>query len=382
MDIIEEKYQKLIRHVKRMTLRKMMLLYVAVGLAAAFSGTFFIVRLTGIWKEMVESLEMPHRIEELESYLFIGEGMAIVLFVGFTLFLVCWLFYKNQMEAGLKNINQEISFLNKGDLSYDCEMNGDNEIALLCRSMNDMRKQLLANKKQTWELMEQQRLVNAAFAHDIRNPLTVMKGHIQMIRKFYPSGKLTEEKLMEGLETVSSQIERIEHFSQTMKNMSHMEEWRPDFRQISVNTLTAHLEHNLMGMAEGTDKQCLIKMGELQRNTFSCDLNMVQEVTDNLMTNALRYADTFVAVTVETTDEKLMIYVQDDGAGFSEKNLEKAGRPYFTTEKDHLGMGLAICKLLCKKHGGDLELINSIQKGGIVCAIFKFPEKVDKLLGI
>lgn len=195
--------------------------------------------------------------------------------------------------------------MNKGDLSYDCEMNGDNEIALLCRSMNDMRKQLLANKKQTWEMMEQQRLVNAAFAHDIRNPLTVMKGHIRMIRKFYPSGKLTEEKLM--------------------------------------------------GMAEGTD---------------------------NLMTNELRYADTFVTVTVETTDEKLMIYVQDDWAGFSEKNLEKAGRPYFTTEKDHLGMGLAICRLLCKKHGGDLELINSIQKGGIVCAIFKFSEKVDKLLGI
>ena len=97
---------------------------------------------------------------------------------------------------------------------------------------------------------------------------------------------------------------------------------------------------------------------------------------------ALRYADTFVTVTVETTDEKLMIYVQDDGAGFSEKNLEKTGRPYFTTEKDHLGMGLAICRLLCKKHGGDLELINSIQKGGIVCAIFKFSEKVDKLLGI
>lgn len=43
-----------------MTLRKMMLLYVAAGLAAAFSGTFFIVRFTGIWKEMIESLEMPH----------------------------------------------------------------------------------------------------------------------------------------------------------------------------------------------------------------------------------------------------------------------------------------------------------------------------------
>lgn len=66
---------------------------------------------------------------------------------------------------------------------------------------------------------------------------------------------------------------------------------------------------------------------------------------------------------------------QDDGPGFSADSLEKGTRPYFSTEEDHMGMGLSICRMLCKKHRGDLELTNSINKGGIACAFFYFSKK-------
>lgn len=72
--------------------------------------------------------------------------------------------------------------------------------------------------------MEDQRTINAAFAHDIWTSLTIMKGYIQMMEKFYPTGHMSQEKAIAYIETISRHIERVEQFAQTMKDMNRMEE--------------------------------------------------------------------------------------------------------------------------------------------------------------
>ena len=102
------------------------------------------------------------------------------------------------------------------------------------------------------------------------------------------------------------------------------------------------------------------------------------EVAENLLSNALRYADKKIEVLLEAEREEgpLRLYVKDDGRGFSKEELTKAVSPYYRekTEDDgqdssHFGIGLSISALL-KKHGGELELANSIHGGAIVCAVF------------
>ena len=62
----------------------------------------------------------------------------------------------------------------------------------------------------------------------------------------------------------------------------------------------------------------------------------------------------------------LIFTVEDDGKGFSEKDLEKATTVFYSSDKEgqHFGIGLSICRILCEKHGGLLDVSNN-KKGRV-----------------
>lgn len=355
---------------QKVNLKRAMMCYVAVGLIGSFCGGFFVIRFISIWKEMVIALAEYRNASHMLVFLTVIEILCLLGIFLACVLGVCHLFYQDRLETGLGKMKKEIQYLKQEDISYDCSYEGTDEIALACQGLNEMRLQLISHKKKIWELMEQQRLVNAAFAHDIRTPLTVMKGYLQTLERFYPKGKISEEKLMEQLHILSEQVGRMEEFAETMKQLNHVEEWIPSYQKVEVKELKKQIQDNMNGMLEGKEIQGKIQVYAELKEKIICDPSMILEVTDNLLGNALRYTTTQIIVTMEVSGQKLLIYVQDDGKGFSKDSLEKGSRPWFSTEKGHMGMGLSICKLLCKKHGGDLELTNSIGHGGIACGIF------------
>ena len=87
--------------------------------------------------------------------------------------------------------------------------------------------------------------------------------------------------------------------------------------------------------------------------------------------NALRFARQHVSVTLSVTERCLVLEVTDDGGGFPEKLLKNQIRPFQKGVEDasHFGMGLYICKLLCEKHGGTVEIENIPRGGACVRAI-------------
>lgn len=94
---------------------------------------------------------------------------------------------------------------------------------------------------------------------------------------------------------------------------------------------------------------------------------------ENLFCNALRYADSQITVDISGRDGFLFLTVTDDGPGYPASVLQK-GPAFFlrddTSGNGHLGVGLAICRLLCEKHGGSLTLEN-LQPGAKATAVFK-----------
>ena len=105
------------------------------------------------------------------------------------------------------------------------------------------------------------------------------------------------------------------------------------------------------------------------RNNISYEkaIERLEEIVDNFISNAIRYAHSKILVSIVEDNNKLYVYVQDDGEGYRSEALEKATRPYYTGDESHMGLGLSICKLLAKKHGGNIELSNGIEGGAIAC---------------
>lgn len=387
MDRIEKIAQKL--HWNQMTLKKTLAVYILIALAVAvFFGGVFIVFFEN-WKEIVLQVNHQpdawtilyeangHKVSERYSSEKVARQIEILSFLeiaavflcgGVAVICVSHQYYKRKLEEPLKILKREMEFIGRDDLSFDCSYISNDEMGEVCNTLNRMRKQLIKNQENLWHLMEAQRNLNAAFAHDIRTPLTVMRGYTQMMLKFYPEGKISEEKMIETLQMLERQTGRIEQFSLTMKEIHNMEEWKVDRQPCSVKELAQQIRDNLKGMPlEGIKVEFSCEIDEMQ---IICDKNLIQEVADNILANALRYAKEKITISMVKDEEGLFLYVKDDGKGFSKEEIMKAARPYFSTAEDHFGLGLTICQTLCKKHGGDLELMNSLEGGAIVSAYF------------
>lgn len=77
----------------------------------------------------------------------------------------------------------------------------------------------------------------------------------------------------------------------------------------------------------------------------------------------------------DAASSELILAVRDDGPGFAKEQMRKALRPYYKEYEDdakdeHFGIGLHICRQLCRKHGGTLDIANSVEGGAIATASF------------
>ncbi|MGN1234883.1 MAG: sensor histidine kinase, partial [Christensenellaceae bacterium] len=91
------------------------------------------------------------------------------------------------------------------------------------------------------------------------------------------------------------------------------------------------------------------------------DTEIISRCSENVFTNALRYAKESVTVRVALEGDMLFVSVEDDGAGFSQAALAGATNPFFKESSggEHLGLGLNICHLLTQSHGGSVRLENT-----------------------
>jgi K+-sensing histidine kinase KdpD len=110
------------------------------------------------------------------------------------------------------------------------------------------------------------------------------------------------------------------------------------------------------------------------------DADLVMQVFENIVANGARYASSQVKVDYLVRSGIFSITVSDDGPGFSDEGLRRAVLPFYRGEtfeaSEHQGLGLYICKVLCEKHQGGLQIANGWRGGGEVTASFVC--RVDK----
>lgn len=306
------------------------------------------------------------------------QTFAIIPYSIVSMVLTTTLFYKNKIQDPITILMEEATYISRGDLGLSCNYESGDELGKVCDAFEKMRLHLTRNNENMWSLMEGQRLLNATFAHDIRSPLTVLQGYTEMLMKYYPQGKISEEKLLETLSLMESQILQLRKFSDTMKGLQDIEslEIRPKENEYGV--LLKQLEENMEVIGQQHNIDIVVNDNIGGRNNTLVkgyyDMLVVVEVVNNLLSNAYSFAKSIIEITIEVEGDYLHIYVSDDGNGFSKQELYTACNPYYSSRKQtngHWGIGLTICKLLCEKHGGKITISNSIRQGAIVCASFR-----------
>ena len=169
-------------------------------------------------------------------------------------------------------------------------------------------------------------------------------------------------------------ISRMESYVSSMSNLRRMEDTQPEYKLIDLQTVASSLYDSAKIVCAKNGKKLFLQ-NDIPVSQLSLDGSFVSQVCNNLISNAVRYAQTAVTISFALRDNGLLLSVSDDGKGFDKSGLQKATSPYYTEESnhsEHFGLGLYICKLLCEHHNGYLKIEN-ITTGAKVSAYFKSP---------
>ncbi len=282
------------------------------------------------------------------------------------------LFYHNKLRRPIHILNDAAHRIAYNDLDFSIEYETKNELGRLCDSFESMRSALLENNRELWRQMEERKRLNAAFSHDLRTPLTVLKGYNDMLLKYLPMDRYPKDKVLDTARTMSSHITRLERYVSAMNQLQKLEDIAVERRYMEAKQLFADIQ---------SCAQILCRDQKLQFEASSTDDmvyvddEVVSQVCENLMSNALRYAHSCIHMALHATPGSLQVIVSDDGPGFSPAALINGSAPFFRSDRsspeEHFGIGLNICKILCEKHSGALLLENSPQGGARVTACFR-----------
>ena len=209
----------------------------------------------------------------------------------------------------------------------------------------------------------------AGIAHEIRNPLTIIRGFVQLLcPQLEDLGKGDYAKVV--LTEIDHVNEIIHEFLSTAKPME------PIKQKISVTTLLNEVV--LLCQSEALLKGCELSI-QTQNSlpTVWVDPMQIKQVLLNIIKNALDAIDESVnksrgTIRLEATcsGTLVQILISDNGTGIDARTLKKLFDPFFTTKETGTGLGLAVCKQIMQSHDGTLEADSSIGVGTVFRLVF------------
>ena len=301
--------------------------------------------------------------------------LAVPFWFAICIFSAALLFYRNKLKHPIRLLKDATIKIAQSDLDFQLHYDRQDEMGMLCASFEKMRSALQRTSYDLWRQMEERKRLNAAFSHDLRTPLTVLKGYADMLSSYLPNGIISQQKALETVETMSQQIQRLENYVAAMNRLQKLEDLELHQEEISFSSLAGQLRDTATILC--TQKLLSFRLEPASADSLPSlclDIEAVLQVYENLLANALRFARRQIWITVFWSQDQLSFTVEDDGPGFSKEQLEKATAPFYTAANRsdpgqlHFGLGLYICKILCQKHQGALLLANTSQGSKVVAS--------------
>lgn len=296
--------------------------------------------------------------------------ILILLFGSIILFAVITASkFSKKLRKNLNSIVTATEKIGDQDLNFDITPTQILEFNTVLNTIEKLKVALSSSLKEQWDKEQQKKSQLSALAHDIKTPLTVIKGNAELLAESDPSKE--DEELIAYIQSSSDTIEKyIELLMSVVNNNSiHI-----DKNEISLKDFL----HNVF-----TEATALCKIKNIAfnlNNTVKCptiyvDRDLLKRAIINIIDNAVRYSDknTQICFTVSENESYILFNIADLGKGFSEESLKKATQEFFTEDisrtNQHYGLGLSFAKAVAQLHHGTLEIKNQMDTNGAIVSL-------------
>lgn len=288
----------------------------------------------------------------------------VVLYIGITLAgIVLFLnyFMVNKLLAPIRLLRKGAERIRRGDLSYRVKSNRQDELGELTDSINHMADSLQS-------MLEAKRQLLLAISHELRTPITKAKLRLE----FMPPSEETEQ-LREDIDEIELLISDL------------IEAERLNDEHAVLVTEPVQLAEYIASVARQFDSYeggLIIETSD--DHEFLIDKLRIRLLMTNLLNNAIRHGEKNpLLVRVSFTGQQAIIEVKDEGEGIAEEHLSQISEPFYRTDNSRqrntggFGLGLYLCRLIAKAHGGELSIESKIGEGTHITV--KLPQRPPSL---
>lgn len=288
---------------------------------------------------------------------------------------LCMAFLLSKLiSSPLKSMNESAKLLAAGNYDVEFDVGGYREINELSDTLNYAARELSKNEGLQKELI-------ANISHDLRTPLTMIKGYSEVMRD------IPGENTPENIQAIIDETERLSSLVNDLLDLSKIEsgtrEFAPEPFDLTDAVESVITRYDKMKSAQGYNIEFLHD-GDA---TVIADRTMILQVIYNLINNAINYSgdDLYVGVrqeiTIDKNDQKYVrISVEDHGEGIAEDKLPLIWDRYYKIDGVHrratvgTGIGLSIVKKLLERHNASYGVDSTLGEG----SVFWFELPVDK----
>jgi two-component system, OmpR family, lantibiotic biosynthesis sensor histidine kinase NisK/SpaK len=286
---------------------------------------------------------------------------AVMVLTGF-------LFYLTKLKRPIDLLMFGVDHIMQEDLDFKLDYQSEDELGKLCASFETMRGELVQRYKNEWLVVEERENLNRAFAHDVRTPVTIIKGHLQVLDKNVSAHEVEKSKILQTIKLSLANLEKIERYLEMQTSIQRLSDITPLSKEVGVEAYFEHIHEDFELFARKSNIDLKFDVN-LEKDCYVFDADVLVRILENVFTNAVRFAENEVTVLVQSDAEQIHIDVMDDGTGFDSTNKEKAFLPFYTENRaedvEHSGLGLYTAQVLVRKMGGSIDIMDA-ERGGHV----------------
>lgn len=310
-------------------------------------GTYYIAIEVGLI-----SLEKLKESDEFFHYLD-GIWLFAVLLFGTALSIILGIKLAQRFIVPINLLADAAKKISHGDLSARVEkpMHHSSEIAELMDNFNDMAQKLETS-------VENAHVWNAAIAHELRTPVTILQGRLQgIIDGVFEADPILFKNLL-------NQVEGLSNLVEDLRTLSLFEN-----QQLRLHLETIHFNetaHKVVHMfQEKLEKAQLEVIFDIQAPEVKCDQRRIEQVLIALLDNATRYANPGKLLVSTRQDQyNWILEIEDEGPGISAEHRKDLFNPFFRLEQSRnkelggTGLGLSVVQALIIAHKGQVDYLN------------------------
>lgn len=267
----------------------------------------------------------------------------------------------------IEELTQVVDNMAEGNLESRALEHGKDEIATLGRHFNQMADKIQENILliQSEAAVKQEFVDN--FAHELKSPLTSIYGFAEYIQK----ANVSEDEKIQCMSYIMEESKLLLQLSYSLLDMAKIRNEEIDIEEISLDDIEEQIKKRMETLCQ--QRKVTLTCNRSVQNMYAKE-DLLYSLLCNLIQNAIYSCENGGAVSwgVDDKDDKIRIFVEDNGCGMTKEQVKRVTEPFFRVDKSRrreegrTGLGLAICNQIVEYHNGQMDIKSEINKGTIV----------------